>query len=599
MTQLPPALSSWGPELEGLPADLACVLEPWLLRLSSALGPLASRHAVGDGPPDGFDGLTRRGRYERLLPSEWILAELYPEEFLRRATNSEHLFYALAHQAPASNQRTVILFDAGPDQLGAPRLLHLAFLLTMARRSRAAKVELSWGVLQADTPRLLETVSPQSVLTLMKSRSPELPSRDGLNAYLDLLPGPSVNDDDVWLVGGRYIEAIAAPKMRQARIREPLSLTERRVTLQLGDASAQLLQFELPSEPDAIRLIRNPFAVGPRAIANAQVLDARPSKMLFSEDGRSLFVRAPDGLWTYPQPRQNGHQAATQCLDERQGQVIAAGRVGRGHYLIVNEDGRPAIEQYTRHGNHPERLYLDKAQGWGCEWPADRISPCVMQGGKRSKAVLILDCLGRVLRIQVVGTRTLETFCDGVAGLGRALGGTVMVLNADAYESPAPEFLPPPSVPGNSISQSALPKRAIVLLDGGGQIQRVVHLEAGDGDYRTLFSASWVAVRIGFDRWFLLGRDTDAEVQVPEGHTVIGVNWQDEPGLIVVGPDHRSLYLRTPKESEALGTTSLETTSIVCSPREAVVAFARPDGGLRVEDYRQGQPRLDFSGNDS
>ncbi len=600
MSNLPPALSAWGPELEGMQEDLACALEPWLLRLSTALGPLATRRSAQDGPPDGFDGLTRRGRYERLLPSEWILAELHPEEFLRRATNAEHLFYALARQAPAADQRTVLLFDAGPDQLGAPRLLHLAFLLTMARRARYAQVDLSWGVLQAETPQLLDSVTAQSVLTLMRTRSPDLAAPEQLQAYLALLPGPPINDEDVWLVGGRHIEVLARSKMRRARIREPLALSQRLVTLELSGRTSRPLQFELPPEPEAIRLIRNPFAIGARAVDPGHHPGGRPSEVFFSEDGRTLFVRSEDGFWTYPLPRQNGHRAAAQRLDEAQGRVIAAGRVGRGHYLIIDEDGRPAIEYYSRHGGESERLYLDSGHGWDSSWPDSQISRCVMQGGKRSKAVLILDNFGRVLRIQVVGLRTMVAFCYGVSGLGRALGGTVMVLNADGSEHRAPSGdLPLCNVAGTPIQQVSLPKRAIIVLDGQGRTKRIVHLEQGGGNYRAVFSTRWVAVKTKADQWFLLGRDTQAEIKNPDGYTVLGLHSQEDPALIARGPDPRRLYLLTPDGVEASRCTSIVHSPLAVSPKESLVAYLKPDGGLRVEDYNTGASALDFHGTHS
>src|ERR1044072_224038 len=75
MTQLPPPLAPWASLLDLFPHELAVALGPWVQRLDRAIGPMRVPHGAGQGEPDGYDGLTRRGLYERLLVSEWLLAE--------------------------------------------------------------------------------------------------------------------------------------------------------------------------------------------------------------------------------------------------------------------------------------------------------------------------------------------------------------------------------------------------------------------------------------------------------------------------------------------------------------------------------------------
>ena len=62
-------------------------------------------------------------------------------------------------RAREANRLIIVLFDAGPLQLGAARLVHLALLILLARRAQEAGAELRWGILQ-NAPTLHE---PQGV----------------------------------------------------------------------------------------------------------------------------------------------------------------------------------------------------------------------------------------------------------------------------------------------------------------------------------------------------------------------------------------------------------------------------------------------------
>jgi hypothetical protein len=116
--------------------------------LQPLLTPMRGRPQPGDAEPDGLDDLRRRGSYERLLPTEWLLAAELPDEFLRRAASGEHLFFASRPRAERQRRRLLALFDAGPGQLGTPRLAHLALWILLARRAALAGVGLEWGLLQ-------------------------------------------------------------------------------------------------------------------------------------------------------------------------------------------------------------------------------------------------------------------------------------------------------------------------------------------------------------------------------------------------------------------------------------------------------------------
>ena len=68
---------------------------------------MRSLAVAGDGEPDGYDGIASRGIYERLVTSEWLLADEEPDEFDRRAAMGEHTFTRLARPAERVKAETV------------------------------------------------------------------------------------------------------------------------------------------------------------------------------------------------------------------------------------------------------------------------------------------------------------------------------------------------------------------------------------------------------------------------------------------------------------------------------------------------------------
>src|ERR1044072_8962670 len=154
---LPPSLSQWAGYLKIFPHEVSLALGPIIQRVSVLIGSLHPQLNQPEGEPDGFDGLNRRGTYERLLLSEWMLADELEDEFMRRAVMGEHLFLNRAHSSPVGTRSSLALFDAGPSQLGSPRIAHIAALIVLANRADSARSSFSWGVLQQpETPAYRE-----------------------------------------------------------------------------------------------------------------------------------------------------------------------------------------------------------------------------------------------------------------------------------------------------------------------------------------------------------------------------------------------------------------------------------------------------------
>src|SRR5262249_11591655 len=99
--------------------------------------------AAMQGDPDGSGGLSTRGDPERMVLSEWLLAEEVPMEFLRRAVNRGLLHIAPVARSPQPRGRVAVVFDVAEEQLGACRLVQLAALIVLHRRAAARGCELA------------------------------------------------------------------------------------------------------------------------------------------------------------------------------------------------------------------------------------------------------------------------------------------------------------------------------------------------------------------------------------------------------------------------------------------------------------------------
>lgn len=300
MSALPAPLKPWAAQLSLLQRDLALALAPSIQRLSMSIGPLADAQSQPTGAPDGYDGVARKGSYERLLITEWLYADEAPEEFLRRAAEGEHLFSRLAVREPHQARRCLVLFDAGPAQLGAPRIAHLAAFIAFASRCEAAHATLSWGVLQSP-PAATETgsrlhagFSKSEAEALLKARTSREATPADLTQWLEVM-GPRA--DDVWVVGGHALLASgAAAKVQQVEVNELVEPGVRRleVTVRRGGRARQTVQLELPPPATCASLLRAPFIVEKPKPPTAGT--ARPSHgLVFSASGNRLFTRGPNG----------------------------------------------------------------------------------------------------------------------------------------------------------------------------------------------------------------------------------------------------------------------------------------------------------------
>jgi hypothetical protein len=267
MSELASDLRAWARSMELIAPEL---IEPVALaasELHAMVGPLRPRGARRGGEPNGFKGLARRGSYDRLLLSEWAMLDEAPDEFLRRAIASEHAFYELDHQQPARSMEVRLVLDAGPTQLGIPRLGQLAALLLLVRRAMLARATIRWSVAQAPA-MVWDTLDRRAIAHLLEARSIapfELPD-------LSEEPVP----DELWVIGPPPSSSWA--NARVLTLCERLTPDGEVLEASSLDLHGALRTRALSLPPPVVRrrLITNPF-VSERATTRPSPQPSQPS----------------------------------------------------------------------------------------------------------------------------------------------------------------------------------------------------------------------------------------------------------------------------------------------------------------------------------
>ncbi|MCS6901850.1 MAG: hypothetical protein RMJ98_20020, partial [Myxococcales bacterium] len=358
---LPDPLLAWKEQLAPMAKELQEGLLPWLQRLDLAIGPMVTEDLLAEGDPDGFLGLSRRGPYERLLLSEWLLASEVPDEFLRRAAGGEHAFLELSRRSGAQSRVAAALFDAGPSQIGAPRLVHLALLFVLERRARLAGATFFWGVLQQ--PWILrESVAQDQVLQLLAARTRQEVTQQQVDEVLAASPLRRAYRE-VWIIGGSTACSLAPGPC--VEVVEPISSAciSLLARLRRADRSTLSVELPLPSEARQIRLLRNLFERPAPPRKNQHALNTgRERYLFFSGNGRRLLVGCTGGgCLAYPVPNspfQPPPGAPTTILPPAGWDLRAAGWEGNHGILLLQGEGRLVLQTVGRKGGkaRPDRV---------------------------------------------------------------------------------------------------------------------------------------------------------------------------------------------------------------------------------------------------
>jgi hypothetical protein len=554
VTRLPPLLQPWSAWLALLPADLAAPLGDLLLRLHPVLGPLRRHAASRPAEPAGVGDIVRRGSYERLLLSEWAYADSAPDEFLRRAANGELLFTGPEPAHSEEPLRSIALFDAGPAQLGEPRLAHIALFILLARRAELAGAKFRWGILQ-HPGTLHDEQGKEGVLHLLGARSYAVANAATLEAWQAIL------DDaphDAWLVGA---PDTPCPPAVRARVQVRRSLLADQLDVVLSQhRSDRAVTLPLPPPQTGVRLLRNPFetvskahvtqaAEGTHSLKRAPLFGNRGDRVAVGMvDGDVFIYHIPDSVFAQPgKPRQAGKR---QCADN----VIAAGLFRKSYCTIHMRDG-------ALHFSGFPGPYFDNAPNLPVP-PSDEFhivpgrrhhDPVFhllhRTGASISERVLVLDRKDRLVCWTRTGATTarqpnrttFNVFANNVIGAVPVPHGLLFAVSlgdrTDAYllhaSAATASHLYPIMHHGDRLLFGELK-----TWRGGGSVY-ALHLAGGD--------------------WLVGDRNGAEHVMVPDGASVLGCARpapKEPPGLVVLAPNRLGIELLAAKRRSTLASAT-------------------------------------------
>jgi hypothetical protein len=349
MLKLPQALAAWHTELDIFPREVASALSPLVQQISRLMGPLHATRRYGEGDPDGFSGLSQRGTYERLLASEWLLADEAPLEFMRRAAAGEHTFLQLARREPQGAPLSMVLFDAGPNQLGSPRIAHLAALIVLQSRARQSGAHFRWGVLQHPSV-WHQTLGEANVRELLLARSTREATEKDWHDCLGAIADVHVASQplDLWVVGGDRLQRLTRvldnreSSPRLLCVQENWQPAQRELLVRVvrpdDHATAHReITLSLPPEASCVRLLRDPFS---SVVATAQrtgAAYATQSNLLWASATKLLAITHDGALLSQNVPNSPRAQAGKPRFYQPsfKGRIVAAGHVRKATIAVT------------------------------------------------------------------------------------------------------------------------------------------------------------------------------------------------------------------------------------------------------------------------
>ena len=193
-------------------------------------------------------------------PSAWTswLEALPPEAALALSPLLERLSGLLDPLgAPGAGSGLLALFDAGPGQLGGPRIIQIALLLVLARRAETAGARFAWGLLQEPGAPLSPWSPLDSAGRLVKARTPHEATGPQIAAWRSRLE-ERPEWDESWVIGfPRLGSPPDFPGASHFQIWDELEPEARRAGISLrhgGHAVEALL--DLPEDDACVRLLR-------------------------------------------------------------------------------------------------------------------------------------------------------------------------------------------------------------------------------------------------------------------------------------------------------------------------------------------------------
>ncbi len=584
--QLPEALQPWRHWLEWFAPHHLPLFADLLGRLNPVLGPLRGRHQGGVPEPDGLGDLHRRGPYERLLSSEWLLADEVPDEFLRRAVGGEHMFLAPQYRAREANRLIVVLFDAGPLQLGAARLVHLALLMLLARRAEEAGAQLRWGILQGQ-PELHALDSSAQLKRLLEARTYEVVSDHHWQAWRDSLADQAAGE--CWVVGQRLPPT--DPKVCTHRVQIARSLDGRSLSFAL--ASWRVL-LPMPDEQQAVRLLKGQFhdAVHTPApsVAGRVARVALTLPPVISGSGNYVALRLLDehGMVVIKLPHKNQKKAleVRRRLWGKHEHVFAATFHYRSLGAVVG------ASNHLHFWNIPGLGFADKPSREEMHLPPGTATflPAVWLRGQLSERLYLLDTQGQLAYWQ--GPR------QGPKGAGVVMTSNVLgMAQVDALT-----LVYARSEGGQLVTYSAWAdgeKTSGYAVGAAAGVSQI--LFASTAHWKYAFGGCALLTQAGaYQSWRLVTDDSfpakKAQIDLAPGWKAIGLHHQaaaqERYALVLLGPNQHTIGLYADGQQQVLFTTTAPIARASFCPVSGLVAVLTTARELRVFNVAERAMRL-------
>jgi hypothetical protein len=583
---LPRHLASWATQLALFPEDIALSIGPMVSRIAALVGGWRNDYAP-HGTPDGHAGIDTRGRYDRLLATEWALLEELPDEFLRRAVSGEHLFLQRAYQDLTAARQSIVLFDAGPDQLGAPRLAHLAILIVLAQRAAAHDASLQWGTFQDRDKRLADGVTKSSVRDLLHARCEQPVVADDVRAWMacDQLRSAS----ELWFVGGECITLAArehqASALSVSELLDPGASSRIRVTAASPlQADARDAVLDVPPGPAAVRILRDPFDTHVAGRQTTSHAIAPNSNILFSPDGRKLYVRGVGGEaiavqipnssratvgrpWAFAAPA--GHA------------ILAVGqsRSKRRVVVLTQQENELTVHVLSKRGGLANQVWRCTAVNYQLPQPTDGMP--LRPLGFFDPGLCFIDHSGNLVELDG-GKFWLRD--EAACGASRAAQDAFVYVRSGQW---VPQVMLARANRSREIeiSQLEVPLRPMDSARYYFGAYGLAKLAAcGEGDSPCL-----------------VFRDKEqTEIQVPRTHTIIGMIERGpnrpEPFVIAIDAARTRIDAFGRTGQETLLTTTTAISFAAASDAEPVIGFITRAGELGVYSCRAGAMVLQIAG---
>jgi hypothetical protein len=588
--KLPHQLAPWGPQLSIFPEEIALALGPLVQRVAALVGPFTHHHVEGNVVPDGFAGLAKRGTYDRLIASDWLLADELPEEFMRRSVMGEHLFWKLAYREPTETRSTLVLFDAGPEQLGAPRLLHLAALVVFDARARMAKANVNWGILQSDED-LWPGINFAEVEALLQARGSPSARAEHLREWSRIAEDLAL-EGEIWVVGGEHLRAILPGTFSSFLVAELPRPGEHKLRAECKPAGkhSRTIELELPEPAACAQLLRDPFAI---AITSRRKLlpSFAPRGMVFNPLGNKLWVVTDQGelivLQVPNSPRATGAKLKHYHTLSRF-PIVAIASVGRSTVLVsVNPVSREFSVAVIGRGlslRLHEGVYAFVHRRAKPVFEYGKLSLCVWHGtADRKPGIYLIDGAGVLFRLFV--DQQGERWCEKVHLHALALTPTRAGLCYAAYE---------PSV-GSELR---------IYLDGGESPLQSWPLP--EAPFRAFLGYAppsdnlvqgLVACGYEKNRWEIYTKRARKEITLPSGwaaHGVVRIASYEET-LIVVEDDLQTLSLVGSHGTRRVLKANSAITAVSGCRYLPFIAYATEAGEICVHSLQHGKSVLEFA----